>query len=168
MSRSLTRNSMEKYPAKYFVETGSYTGGGIQVAIYMGYEIIFSIESDEIFYNACKRNFKKNQNITLILGNSGEELGKVLENIHEKAVVFLDAHSMEYNPILEELNALKENRFKEHIIMIDDKREFKRGVWPEITVDLLLEKLLEINPNYTITYEDSVNANGDIIVAWIK
>ncbi|KKL03813.1 hypothetical protein LCGC14_2622400 [marine sediment metagenome] len=75
---------------------------------------------------------------------------------------------MEYNPILKELDALKRSQFKEHTIMIDDKREFARGVYPEITVDLLVEKLLEINPNYTITYEDSTNAKGDIIVAWVE
>ena len=157
---------MENYPAKYFIETGSYMGGGIAEAFHMGFEYIISIEIDEIYYNACKRNFKRD-NLTLIHGDSGEELGKVLKDIDEKAVIFLDAHSDEYNPILKELEAIKECGFKEHTIMIDDKRSFAKGIWPEITVSLLIQKLYEINPEYNITYEDSNNAREDIIVAWI-
>ncbi len=169
MSRSLTVPLLKKYAYnKYFLETGTYTGGGVQVAAYAGFEHIISIELDETYYNASSRLFKKaikRGHVTLFHGDSGEELGKVLKAIVEKAVIFLDAHSMEYTPILKELNAIKKSGFTDHTIMIDDKRSFVEKTWPKITVDLLLERLLDINPDYNIIYEDSVNAKKDIIVA---
>jgi hypothetical protein len=167
MSRSLNRECLQKHPAKYFIETGSYTGGGASAARVMGYEKIISIEIDEDLYNTCVKLFKDDSNVRFIHGNSALELEKVLETIDEKALIFLDAHSLEYNPIMEELEAIKNCGFKDHIIMIDDKREFVRGVWTDITVSMLVKKLLEINPDYKIVYEDSNNAKGDIITAWI-
>lgn len=167
MSRSLLGSVLEKYPAEYFVETGSYTGGGIGAALKMGYNNVISIEYDLILYNACVRTYGNLDNVILVHGDSATELGKVLETIDKKALIFLDAHSLEYNPIMEELEAIKNCDFKNHIIMIDDKREFDRGVWKHITVPLIISKLKEINPDYKIIYEDSVNAKGDIITAWI-
>ena len=68
---------------------------------------------------------------------------------------------------MEELEAIKNCDFKNHIIMIDDKKEFDKGVWKHITVPLIISKLKEINSDYKIIYEDSSNAKGDIITAWI-
>lgn len=160
---------MSKYPVtKYFIETGSYTGGGISAARWRGFEQIISIEYDKTLYDGCVNTFKDFDNVKLIHGDSATELAKVLNGIDEKATIFLDAHSIEVNPVLEELEAIKDSGFKEHIIWIDDKREFERAVWPHITVRKLLDILLEINPNYRIEFEDSINGKGDIITAWIR
>jgi len=60
MSRSLTVPLLKKYAYnKYFLETGTYTGGGVQVAAYAGFEHIISIELDETYYNASSSLFKK-------------------------------------------------------------------------------------------------------------
>lgn len=168
MSRSLTVKMLKKYPAKYFIETGSYTGGGIHIALLSGYKKIISIENNPMFYNACVRTYKNNPSVELFLGDSKDILKGILNEIDEQAVIFLDAHSPGNQPILDELDSIKNCHIKNHIIMIDDKREFKRGVWePSITLEILLEKLLEINPEYKITYEDSINAKKDIIVAFM-
>lgn len=167
MSRSLLGSVLEKYPAEYFIETGSYTGGGIGAALKMGYNNVISIEYDSVLYNACVRIYGKLDNVTLVNGDSATELEKVLENINNKALIFLDAHFMDHNPILQELDAIKNCKYKQHIIMIDDRREFAKGVWSTITVDLLLEKIRDINSDYEICFEDSANAKGDIITAWI-
>ncbi len=169
MSRSLTGDMMTKYPVtKYFIETGSYTGGGISAAKWRGFEQIISIEYDKVLYDACVRTFKNSDNITLLHGDSAEKLAKVLNGIDEMATIFLDAHSMTYNPILAELKAIKECGFKEHIIWIDDKREFVRKRWPEINLSNIWKHLYDINPNYIVRFEDSSNVKGDIITAWIR
>lgn len=169
MSRSLLGDEMEKYSiTKYFIETGTYTGGGVRAALWRGFEQIISIEYDKTLYGACIDSFKEYDNIKIIHGDSATELAKVLSSIDEKATIFLDAHSIEVNPILEELEAIKDSGFKEHTVWIDDKREFERGVWPHITVKKLLDTLLDINPNYKIGFDNSVNGPGDIITAWVK
>ena len=43
---------VDKY-FKYFVETGTFEGGSVQIALDHGYEQVFSNEIFEIRYNKC-------------------------------------------------------------------------------------------------------------------
>jgi hypothetical protein len=61
----------------------------------------------------------------------------------------------------------KKSSCKNHTILIDDRRLLGTDEFMFITEDQIREKLLEINPDYEITYEDGYQAN-DIIVARIK
>jgi hypothetical protein len=182
MSRSLTVPVLEKYTYnKYFLETGTYTGGGVQIAAWAGFEHIISIEIDEVFYNASKRLYAgSSKDIRLYLGDSALILPEIINEINEPITFFLDGHistrmviGVKPIPLLLELDIIKNHPIKTHTILIDDKRMMGKpepgkpwdGFWEEVPEDEVMARLFSINPNYNILYEDSTNAKNDIIVA---
>lgn len=169
MSRSLLASELEKFKSDIFVETGSYTGGGMETAIYCGFGHIISVELDDVLFDALYRRYKESKNITLFHGNSPDILSKDILPLLEKkkkdsVVIFLDAHSDEVNPLFEELDAIKNSKRKDYTILIDDLRQYGT-YWKTISKQSIIDKVLEINPNYKISYMDSVNGKGDILVA---
>ena len=63
------------------------------------------------------------------------------------------------DPIFEELDIISTHNIKTHIILVDDIRGMDKNK--------LIEKILSINKNYDISYEDGYIEN-DILVAMIK
>lgn len=159
---------------KCLIETGSYTGDGIQKALDAGYEQIYSIELSAKYYQICKDRFSSNSQVMVLWGDSGKILSQVLESIQEPITFWLDGHSMlldtakgdTMTPILEELEAIRSHSIKTHTILIDDIRLFGTWIFDLINLDTIIHKLREINPNYTIVFEDGYQKN-DILVAFI-
>jgi len=50
-----------------FIETGSYTGDGIQAALNSGFTKVISIELVPHYYNLCKKRFQNNPMVNYIL-----------------------------------------------------------------------------------------------------
>ncbi len=192
MSLSLTTETLGKYTYnKYFLETGTFTGGGVEVARLCGFEQIISIEADKRLYDSVVNNYKNVDNIHLYHGDSELVLPEIIAEIDEPITFFLDSHIVDMNkeiskeisnreiPLTQELEAIKAHPIKTHTILIDDKRMmgmtqdyYKRQCggwiteeWAGIPKQLVMELLNEINSDYEIVYEDTVNAKGDIIVA---
>lgn len=178
----MKRCDFSKYPNKYFVESGTYAGGGIYDALKAGFNQIFSMEISDFFYNLCKDLFKHNENVHLHLGSSVNLLKSIIDPINEPITFWLDGHyccglsGYDKNyvcPLLQELDIIKQHSIKTHTIIIDDKRLFKKSAdngldgFFMITEDEVLEKIKDINPSYEITYEDGIVPN-DIIVARIN
>lgn len=164
----------ERYKHRYFVETGSYDGGGIALAVDAGFQEIHSIELAERYYKECMDRFAKHPNIHLWLGDSGKMLTQVIEKIDEPITFWLDAHWSDgatargdsNTPILKELEAIQRHPVKTHTILIDDVRQFGKWEHDFIPLQAILQKLYEINPNYVITYEDGFRPK-DILVAQV-
>lgn len=192
MSLSLTTETLDKYTYnKYFLETGTFTGGGVEIARLCGFEQIISIEADERLYLSVLNNYKDTDNIHLYHGDSEVVLPEIIKDIDEPITFFLDSHIVDMNkeiakeisireiPLVQELLVIKEHPIKTHTILIDDKRmmgmtqDFYKSRWGGWITDewagipepLIMELLNEINSDYEIVYEDTVNAKGDIIVA---
>ena len=77
---------------KIFIETGTYNGDGVELALNNGYEEIISIEFDKKRYEYCKSKFKEYKNVKIIYGDSGLVLSDILKNINQSITFFLDAH----------------------------------------------------------------------------
>lgn len=189
MSLSLTTETLGKYTYnKYFLETGTFYGGGVEIARLCGFEQILSIEAEERLYNAVRRNYEGTENIHLYHGDSEVVLPDIIKDINEPITFFLDSHIVDENkgiakeisirevPLLQELVTIKEHPIKTHTVMIDDRRMMGFPAskstfgwiteeWEAITEDLVMKLLFEINSDYDIVYEDTVNAKQDIIVA---
>jgi hypothetical protein len=152
---------------KIFIETGTYMGNGVQTAYNLGFKNIYSIEFSDYYYNYCIQRFKDYHNIHLYKGGSATLLNEILQNITEPSVIFLDAHYCAdgvtgldnvWIPIKEELEAIKNNKIKEHIIIIDDMMamdnthfDAKTGKWAGAPgIDKVINLLIDINPNYEI------------------
>jgi len=162
-----------KYPNKYFVESGSYRGDGIQMALDAGFKNIYSIELGLNFYKNCCVRFASRPKVKLFLGSSAEMMPVVLKNIDAPATFWLDGHYSGANtakadtntPILAELEAIRKHPIKTHTILIDDVRLFGTIEFDFIELQEIIQKILEINPKYQITYEDGYISN-DVLVAY--
>lgn len=118
-----------------FIETGSYIGDGIQAAIDSGFKEIHSIELSEKYYNICKERFKNNKNVTIHFGDSGVVLEDLIRNIDNGITFWLDGHysssdtacARDYcSPIQQELSCIRRHIRPDHVIMIDDMKDFTK------------------------------------------
>lgn len=157
---------LSKFKLDVFVETGTYGGRGVQSAIDLGFEQIYSMEIYRPLYLLAKRKFRgKPKGVHLLFGDSGSLLSRVLNDIpHSKKITFwLDAHysgkgtglgkepgnnKKEVSPLRRELDAIKAfNRPPHDIILIDDYVHL--GTF-KYSLDSLKEHLLTINPFFNI------------------
>lgn len=188
----MSRRPYIKYPNEYFIETGTYQGDGVQVALDAGFSHVISYEIDVGLYANAVKRFKGNSRVKLY-HKSSAEMADELKYINSPVTFFLDGHfsagSTGYDekcfyPLLAELEAIKNHHIKTHTILIDDRRLLKKlGDTPFTTDDRgvikthhlsaevigfteeeIIAKLKEINPNYIIKYEDG-HIPGDVIVA---
>lgn len=172
---------LSKYPNKYFIETGTYQGDGIEKALKTEkFQYIYSIELDTLRHIVNKEKYGIYDNVTLIKGDSGKLLKLILKHIDVPCTFWLDAHfcadDAEYgdkwSPIIEELEAIKNHPIKNHTILIDDYRCMDNMHFDKernIPIGFpgkkkLLEMLQEINPDYRITFLKGAVKN-DVVLA---
>jgi hypothetical protein len=136
---------------KLLLETGTHKGDGIQNALNNGFKEVISVEILPEYHEVCVERFKDNNKVHLFLGDSNERMEEMLELIKEPSLIFLDGHFNNGDPLWRELEILKNHPIKTHTIIVDDMPNyFGNG-------EKVKEKILEINPNYVFTYEDSYN-----------
>lgn len=166
---SLNPYVLRKHRAAIFIETGTHQGGGILVALCVGFfREIHSMETDEGYYLSSSELYLGNDRVSIVKGSSRDELPKILKRINERAVIFLDAHSPdEKNPLFDELDVIAKHWVRSHCLMIDDRRMWgcEWPCWKDVTREKVVERVLAINPEYQITWEDSMNGPQDILVA---
>lgn len=142
---------------KYFVETGTFSGDGISKALGAGFKHIRSVEFDLNFVNSARQRFANNPNVKIIHGSSAEALWKTIMDIEEPITFWLDAHIFpplpgKNCPLIEELEQIKKHPIKTHTILIDDMHCAGTAAFDFLVQADLIAKILEINPNYKITY----------------
>lgn len=169
----MSKPSLFKKSNNVFVETGCFVGEGIQLALKSGFEAVYSIEIFEKFYNHCQIAFANNPKVNVVLGDSSKDLYDLIQYIDEPITFWLDGHfsgegtgrgEVEF-PLIEELEQIKQHHIKNHVLYIDDIRCWK-NYSDKLNLDLVKVKVLEVNPSYTISYEDGVEPN-DILVCEI-
>jgi hypothetical protein len=178
---AINKNILKNYLNPVFIETGSHIGMGIQSAIDAGFKKIHSIEISEKYYNHCREKF--GNKAALYLGDSGIILENIMKNIYESYTIFLDSHfsggdtgkGNENSPLLKELDIIKKYWVKGSIIIIDDIRcsdtSYEEKYRFEFSKIDILNKLCEINPDFTIQFLDSYRGNelmfnDDLLVAF--
>lgn len=174
-----------KYVTKpYFVETGTYRGDMIDTLLQHTYvpEQMISLELSKFFFERCKQRFEKNSNVKIHHANSKVDLYPIIQQIHKEITFWLDGHWSGVDdvgedteiicPILQELDQIKMHPIKTHTIIIDDIRLMNlskdRYAGFDVSLSQILDKILAINPNYTIKYYDDCTSEKDILVASIK
>lgn len=174
-----------QFPARVFVETGSYLGDGVQAALDAGFERVITIEAQRESWAHVRDRFAGDLRVTAILGSSAELLSVAIADLDELVTFWLDAHwsgegtgglapfrdSCVYSPVLEELAAIADHSIKGHAILIDDMRVFRDGVFADldeepITPVRLMETILDIDEQYEFVRLDGAEAD-DVLVAQI-
>lgn len=168
---SALKDTFKKYINPIFVETGSYHGDGIQLALDAGFQMIYSIELDTKNIAICEARFKDNPHVKIIFGDSCVMLDELLSGIDESVTFWLDAHSDKYlknwigrykSPLIQEIEAIGKRANIEDITLIDDLRCLDMDYYG-FDKETLKEKFLEYG-DYKFTYEDGTAFN-DILVA---
>lgn len=167
----------ERYPNKIFIETGSYTGDGIQFALDAGFPLVYSIELSQSLFSLCCRRFENNSKVIVNHGDSSEVLPRLLKYIDDPVTFWLDSHYSEgvtargkkETPLLEELVAISEHHIKTHTILIDDLRCWNKDIHGFDTRELV-RIITAINPDYCFSTEHGIDSHlkiyrNDILVA---
>jgi len=146
----MQRSVLSKYVAHNFVETGTYAGEAVAMAVSLGFKEIYTIDCNEPYVRRCEAANAGNTHVRCFLGDSGDWLRKVLLDINGDCTLWCDAHPLETPmpffsirfPLLRELLSIKRSlKPGKHTLLIDDLRTFNAedlkalracvaGLWP--------------------------------------
>ena len=120
-----------QYGLRTLVETGTYYGDMVEAMKYY-FDHIYSIELSKELYEKAKKRFEGDERVKIIYGDSGVELGKLLNRIHQPTLFWLDGHYSagvtakgdKDTPIFEELTHIFNAQNSGHVVIIDDARCF--------------------------------------------
>jgi hypothetical protein len=131
VKQQIVREYARDFRLDVLVETGTYFGEMI-AATESGFREIWSIEIDAWLHQRAQKVFAAKPHIHLLLGDSRDVLPQVLAKLDRPALFWLDGHfsggitgkGSSETPILQELEAIARHRVKEHVLLIDDARDF--------------------------------------------
>jgi len=160
------QNTIEAYRQKsgytVFIETGTFMGEMVD-AQKSRFERVISIELGQDLFIKAQKKFARDKNVTIVQGDSGKVLVEIMRHINEPAIFWLDGHysggitakGEKNSPIFEELKAIFSDKFNNHIILIDDARDFVgKGDYP--TISEISDFINGINENYRIMVENDI------------
>ncbi|MFH1985714.1 MAG: DUF268 domain-containing protein [Pseudomonadota bacterium] len=151
-----------------FIETGTFKGATSSWAA-DHFKKVFSIELSKELFDEAVAKYQHIRNINFQYGDSSEALVKIIKQLNESAVFWLDAHHCSLNtagkgsraPISDEICAISSSAY-DHFIFIDDARLFMApppdphflGEYPDIYT--LLEHLNRYKMHYILIYDDVI------------
>jgi hypothetical protein len=188
--KKLNDNIFSRYPNKFFVETGTYLGDSVQLALDAGFEHVVSIELSEKYCALAQTRFWNNPKVRIYNGDSGMVLLDIIKDIQEPITFWLDGHYSKGDtaigkyctPLMIELMQISKHPINTHTIMVDDMRCWSKPLVgrPVCKCELypcenfygfysqdVVDALLKINPNYILSYEDH-DVPNDILIAHVK
>ena len=129
--RVLINETGRRCSLRVLVETGTNYGHTVSSAIGT-FDTIYSIELDEELWRHASQRFAHRADVKLRRGDSAGELSRILGELRQPALFWLDAHYSgegtargdQDSPIMEELRAIANHQVREHTILIDDARLF--------------------------------------------
>ena len=131
VKKSIVRHYVTSHRTPVFIETGTFLGNMVQFIADTGVQC-HSIEIDEALHARAKGLLSGRSNVDLILGDSAQELPKLIAQLSTPATFWLDGHFSGQGtgrgeidtPISAELEAILDHPIKKHVILIDDARCF--------------------------------------------
>lgn len=130
VKRDILLRTARQYGLRVLVETGTFRGDTV-LALARYFSRVVSIELSPELHAKVAQLTTGISNAELLLGDSTQQLPRVLATLREPALFWLDAHYTEgtalgdkVSPIEEELDAVLSHPVAGHVILIDDAREF--------------------------------------------
>lgn len=140
IKRAIVQKYSEEFSINVLVETGTSYGDMIWKVRNI-FSKIYSIELDNYLYELARKRFHRFNHIEIIQGDSGLVLPKILSNLQDRCIFWLDAH---YSggvtakgdldtPIIKEIDVILKHPIRDHIILIDDAQYFVgRNDYPKL------------------------------------
>lgn len=158
----ILKQTAEKYGIRTFIETGTAGGGTIE-KMSPSFDRLYSIELDPVLYELGQKRIGNNPKVTLLKGDSGVVLKDILSTLSTPALFWLDAHysgtgtakAALDTPIVEELLTIFAHQIKNHVVVIDDMREFN-GTHDYPHLSELKKIVAERAPEYTFSTDNDL------------
>ncbi|MFK7806125.1 MAG: hypothetical protein AB8G95_31130 [Anaerolineae bacterium] len=159
----LKRVAAENPHLTTFVETGTWRADTLY-QLRNHFTQLHSVELDADLYIAAQKRLYRFKQITLWRGHSPEILHRLVPNLAQPTLFWLDAHYMGgprtghgVCPVLAELSAICTylDESAGHQILIDDARNFmQKGDYP--TINEVTEHIAGYWPSYRLTMRDDI------------
>ncbi len=156
------RQYAAEFGLKVLCETGTFRGDMIQ-AMRNDFDRIYSIELSQHYHQRAQRRFAGADHIQLMHGDSGIEIRKIVGELDEPALFWLDGHYSGGDtargdldtPILAELSHILSSSI-DHVVVIDDARCFgAEAGYPDF--DTLVDFVSQIRPDAKVfELEDTI------------
>jgi hypothetical protein len=158
---------LDQYSLQAVVETGTYLGEMVEGLAGVGARI-YSIELDPWLFRRAQRRLRRYGNVTLILGDSARQLGRVIRDLDCPALFWLDGHysggitarGEVDSPVVAELTAILSDT-KDHVVLVDDARAFD-GTNGYPTISSLTALINRLRPNYRVEVESDIIRLGPL------
>ena len=119
------------FAPRILIESGTCFGDMVY-AMRDRFERIVSVELNDHLCKQAKRRFRSYPHIEILQGDSGEVLPRILSTVSQPCLFWLDGHYSEgvtskgdtETPVMKELRAILGHAVKDHVILIDDARNF--------------------------------------------
>lgn len=168
--------ALAQHISPVFVETGTYTGDGIETALEMGFQRVISIEVFEGFALPAQEKYAEDPRVTVIHGDSEFVLWDAIKDVEDKITFWLDGHlfpeceneeSGKTSPLIEELDQISRHPIKDHVILIDDMSSLTGEAYKNVDFDRkdVEDAVLRINGAYDISYFS--RGGTDVLLATI-
>jgi len=161
--QSVVIDYIKRFMPRVFVETGTYKGKMVYAVMPFVGEI-YSIELDRIHFQRAASRFAGYPHIHILQGQSGEVLPRVLADIDEACLFWLDAHwsggstaraDLE-TPIMQEMRCILSHRkARDHVVLIDDACCFT-GEHDYSALKTLERFVLDVRPDWIFEVKDDI------------
>jgi hypothetical protein len=109
MSITLMQEVLRKYLRDVFFETGTNDGGGVEVALAVGFQQVYTCDCDAENVRRARNRFPP-EKVQVFQGESPHALADALPRINGSVTFWLDAHDdsprLEPTPLLKELTVI--------------------------------------------------------------
>ena len=147
---------------RVLIETGTYRGDMVY-ALKKYFDRVISFELDPALHDEASRRFANDQNVSIVLGDSGKILRDHISSVTGPCLFWLDGHysggvtakASLITPIKNELEQICEHPVAGHVILIDDARCFDgENDYPTLQeVELLIH---ERKPDWQFSVSDDI------------
>ena len=159
--QAVLRAMHDRYRLPVLVETGTYLGDMVY-AMHGVFEQIYSIELSPDLHRRALHRFRRMPAIHLLLGDSGQVLGQLVEKLQRGTVFWLDGHFSggatamggSATPVMQEVSAIMRLTIP-FVVLIDDASLFNgSGDYP--TLAALAAHAEAIRPGTTLSVADDI------------
>lgn len=160
--RRILRRYGRRHGLRVFVETGTWRGDTV-AALRPHFDRLHTIEIHPPFVRRARERFADRGEIQVHEGDSAEVLPRLLEELDEPCLFWLDGHYSgpgtgrgdDDTPVRAELRAILDHPVEGHVILIDDARCFDAEAgYP--TLQELRVILEGVAPPWTLEVEDDI------------
>lgn len=162
VKQTAIKECYESVGYEVLVETGTYLGEMVE-AQKRRFKRVYSIELSEELHARATKRFRRDKQVTIVLGDSGKTLPLIMDQLDKPAIFWLDGHYSDGItargekdcPIFEELDAIFSGKPLDHVLLIDDARCFVgQGDYP--TIEALTAFVLSKRPHYQLEVKNDI------------